>query len=173
MASAPNPENVLSNPPTATVPSALNIAVNPRPISSQDISPNFLKASARSFNPWIAINNDALPINPAILVKYPMLPLMTPSSVRAPPIPVNPRPISSQDISPNFLKASARSFNPWIIIRIDAEAKILENPAILPSPIRTIPNSPRAPPIPVNPRPISSQYISPKPFKPSAIFLRD
>ena len=85
--------------------------VNPRPISSHCISPNFLSAFARSSRPCTVIkiapepNIDENPAN------FPTAVVIPPTSASAPPIAAKPRPISSQDISAKLLSPSASSLS--------------------------------------------------------------
>ena len=161
IAPAPNPENVLSNPPRAVSPRAPAIAVKPCPISSQSIVPNFLSASARSPSPCTPRRSEPLPMSAPSPPKLPSRPETTASSVSDPPIPTSPLVISSHVILPNFLSASARSPSPCTPSKIAPPAITLPKPAKFPSKPRTVPSSAKAPPIPTSPFPISSQDIPP------------
>ena len=100
---------------------------------------------------------DSAPAKPEIPVSLPSTPHTRESSVNAPPIAVSPRPISSQDIFPNFKRASAISVRDFEIITIP---KLLVNALPLPnllSKLTDTVSSAKAPPIAVSPRPISSQ----------------
>ena len=103
---------------------------------------------------------------------FPRRPNNKPNSPRAMPIAVRPRVISSQDIEPNFLRPSANLSNACTAI---SKPKIPVKDFILPTFPRiaiTATNSPRATPIAVRPRVISSQDIEPNLTRASAIFLQ-
>ena len=103
------------------------------------------------------IRIDALAIileKPAILPKAPKT---MPNSPNAPPIAVNPRPISSQDISAKFFNPSDIFSRDCTAIKIATAPNMdLPPPNLLRTDIATT-NSVNAPPMAVNPRPISSQ----------------
>ena len=74
----------------------------------------------------------------------------------------SPFPISFQDISPNFLRPSANLPRDCTAISKLTLPKSDLPPPTLPRPLSTMRNSPRAPPIPTNPLPISPHFIFPK-----------
>ena len=122
--------------------------------------------------PWIATHNEAEPRRPANLVKRPKTPDTTPISPRAPPIATKPRQTSSQDISPNFLNASANLLSPNIIISMVTLPKRPVHFSSLVIMLENLDISSKAPPIATKPRPISPQDISPNLVKASANLFR-
>ena len=140
-----------------TIPTSLNappIAVSPRPISSQFIEPKSLRPAARVSRLCTAINNAALPKIDLKPPTFPSTAITATNSARAPPIAVSPRPISSQDIFPNFERASA------IFLQLSANANIAtlfdnETPLDLLIILIAIENSSNAIPIPKSPLLIS------------------
>ena len=137
---------------------ATPIATNPRPICSQDISPNLTKASANLFKPNIIILIVALPKRP---VHFPNLVIALENldtSSKATPIATNPRVICSQDMAPNLAKASANLLSPNTIISIDIA---FNNPNFLFKYLVTATSSAKAPPIAAKPLAIEPQVISP------------
>ena len=141
----------------ATSPSALPIATNPWPISLQDILANASKDATKSLRPDItafnapAENTLEKPANLVTAVRA------IPTSDKAPPIAVKPRPISSHDIFAKDSNAVAKVLSPLTMIRIPTEPKTDDSPPVLPSTDAAPTTSVKAPPIATNPCAISSQ----------------
>ena len=137
---------------------ATPIATNPRPICSQDISPNLTKPSANLFKPNIIISMVTLPKSADHFPNLVMTLENLDTSNKATPIATNPRVICSQDIAPNLVKASANLLSPNIIISIDIA---FNNPNFLSKYLVTATSSAKAPPIAAKPLAIEPQVISP------------
>ena len=146
----------------ATSNNAAPIPVKPFAISVHDNSDIFDKALEIGSSACTAIRMDPLPSTPEKPDILPRAPENRLNSARAPPIPVKPFPISSHVSAPIFFNVSAIGSKACIAIKIAPLPRIAENPEIFPRAPLTIPNSPRATPIAVNPFPISSQSIDPK-----------
>ena len=113
--------------------------------------PKILRAFAISPSPLATINIVPAPINPENPASFPRSPVIVDTSVRAPPIPANPRFISSQDIAENTENEFAISERDLDTINMVPAPSKPENPASFPRRPVIVATSVRAPPIPANP----------------------
>ena len=145
------------------------MAVTPRPIDAQSLAAIALNDVVRSHRPSMTIVM-APEANKLLKPEILSTAMMTAaSSVKAPPMAVRPRPISSQDMTPSDLSAVEMSSSPVTTMRIEPAANKLENPAILPTTVSANDISPSAPPMAARPRPMDSQSMAPRAFKGSTM----